>query len=451
MGGRLNSILREANFLSLLANVFIAIFGFAGFALLARSYSVELFGQWVLFVSSAGFIEMFRFGITNTAIIRFLSGATEKERTALIGSNSLINIIATLIISLVLIICLLLFPDPIKRTGYELFFLWYPLMAIINLPFNTAQVILQADQEFGKILKIKLLNSGGFFLIVLASYIWFNLTLTQLVLGQAAMALLTSAYCLYNGWDGLKHFRKSTRSANHQLLHFGKYTTFTLIGSNLLRNADTLIISLSPLGAAAVALYSIPLKLTELQQIPLRSFVATAFPKMSKASIEHQTTKVKNLFYTYSGAMFLLFIPFSLVPFIFAEFFVLMLGGSQYLATDLVTGGNAVVIMQIFAIYGMLLPIDRMTGVGLDSINQPQKNFIKVMIMVATNVIADLVAVFIFGSLELVAAGSVLFTILGLVIGYKFLDNHLSLNVMEIFRQGFVFYRNLYKKALQIA
>jgi O-antigen/teichoic acid export membrane protein len=52
--------------------------------------------------------------------------------------------------------------------------------------------------------------------------------------------------------------------------------------TNLLRSADTLIISLSPMGSAAVALYSIPLKLTELQQIPLRSFVATAFPKMSK-------------------------------------------------------------------------------------------------------------------------------------------------------------------------
>lgn len=451
MGGRLTSIFREANFLSLLANVLIAIFGFAGFALLARSFPVEQFGRWVLFVSSAGFIEMFRFGITNTAIIRFLSGASPEERSALIGSNSLINIVATLFISLALVICLLLFPEPIYRTGYELFFLWYPLMAVINLPFNTAQVILQADQEFGKILKIKILNSGGFFLIVLASYIRFDLDLTQLVLGQLAMSLITSAYCMYNGWDGLKLYRKSSRRANSQLLHFGKYTTFTLIGSNLLRNADTLIISLSPLGAAAVALYSIPLKLTELQQIPLRSFVATAFPKMSRASIANQTDAVKKLFYTYSGAMFLLFIPFSLVPFIFAEFFVLMLGGSQYLASGLDAGGNAVVIMQIFALYGMLLPIDRMTGIGLDSINKPQKNFIKVMIMVATNVIADVVAVFIFGSLELVAAGSVLFTILGLVIGYRFLDNSLSLNVLDIFREGFNFYRDLYKKALRHA
>ena len=48
-------------------------------------------------------------------------------------------------------------------------------------------------------------------------------------------------------------------------LNFGKYSTFTLIGTNLLRNADVLIISVSPFGSSAVALFSIPLKLTELQ------------------------------------------------------------------------------------------------------------------------------------------------------------------------------------------
>jgi O-antigen/teichoic acid export membrane protein len=92
------------------------------------------------------------------------------------------------------------------------------------------------------------------------------------------------------GWYNIT---KATSETNRTLLDFGKYTTFTLIGTNLLRSADTLIISLSQWKSAAVALYSIPLKLTELQQIPLRSFVATAFPKMSKASLHNQIDEVK--------------------------------------------------------------------------------------------------------------------------------------------------------------
>jgi O-antigen/teichoic acid export membrane protein len=197
-----------------------------------------------------------------------------------------------------------------------------------------------------------------------------------------------------------------------------------------------------------VALYSIPLKLTELQQIPLRSFVATAFPKMSKASIQQKADEVRALFYTYSGALFYLFIPFSLVTFIFAEFFVLLLGGPQYLGIDPVTGASAVLIMRIFSIYGLLLPIDRMTGIGLDSINLPGRNFIKVMIMVVANVIGDLIAVFIFGSLELVAVGSILFTLIGLVTGYFFLSRELTLNPIHILTSGIDFYSTFFKKIL---
>jgi O-antigen/teichoic acid export membrane protein len=439
---KLFKIFREANFLSLAANVSIAFFGFGGFALLARSFSLDLFGQWVLYVSSAAFVEMFRFGITNTAIIRYLSGVSNEERIMFMGSNGLIGLITTFFIAFVLVGCQLLFPGPIERTGYSLFFTWYPLLAFLNLPFNTALVIMQADQKFGKLFLVKAINSGGLFLVILVNYLFFKMTLTHLVFAQIILTVLTSGFCIYNGWDGLRYLRKATRKSNKTLLDFGKYTTFTLIGTNLLRSADTLIISLSPMGTAAVALYSIPLKLTELQQIPLRSFVATAFPKMSKASIQQNLAEVKDLFYTYSGALFYLFIPFSLVTFVFADFFVMVLGGKQYLATDPVIGSNAVTIMRIFAIYGLLLPIDRMTGIGLDSINMPDKNFLKVLIMVVSNIAGDLIAIFIFKSLELVAVGSIIFTIIGLFVGYYFIDKQLNLNLKQIFISGIDFYRN---------
>ena len=308
----LKKITREANFLSLTGNVAIAFFGFAGFALMARTFPVDVFGQWVLYISSGTFIEMFRFGITNTAIIRYLSGAEHEDRLKYVGSNGLIGLVATIFITLILVICHLVFPVPIKHAGYELFFTWYPLLAFVNLPFNTALVIMQADLKFGKMLLVKSLISGGFFFFLLVNYLFFKMTLVQLIWAQLLITLITSALCMMKGWDGLRHIRKATRQTNKTLLDFGKYTTFTLIGTNLLRSADTLIISLSPLGTAAVALYSIPMKLTEIQQIPLRSFVATAFPKMSRASIQGRIEEVKSVFYTYSGAMTYLFIFISL-------------------------------------------------------------------------------------------------------------------------------------------
>jgi O-antigen/teichoic acid export membrane protein len=449
MKGAFQKLVRNDNFLSLAGNLTISFFGIAGFAILTRTFQVDLFGQWVLYVATGTFIEMFRFGITNTAVIRYLSGGTNEDRIKFIGSNGLIGLIATIFITIIIIICHLLFPEPIKKAGYELFFTYYPLMAFFTLPINTALVIMQADQKFGKMLMVKMVNSGGFFLVLLLNYLFIKMTIVQLAWAQLLINLLTSLTCMVNGWDGLRYIAKATKHTTGILLDFGKYTTFTLIGTNLLRSADTLIISLSPLGTTAVALYSIPMKLTELQQIPLRSFAATAFPKMSKASINGKIDEIKSVFYTYSGAMTYLFIAISLVTFVFADFFVLILGGSQYAGIDPVTGFNTANIVRVFSIYGLLLPIDRMTGVGLDSMNKPDKNLIKVAFMVIANVIGDLIAVFVFKSLIAVAVASVLFTIIGVWIGFYFLNKELHIDNMRIFSAGYDFYRKIYYKMVK--
>lgn len=446
MKQKLHKMIREDNFLSLAGNLVIAFFGISGFAILARSLSVDMFGQWVLFIAAGSFVEMFRFGITNTGLIRYLSGADENARIQLIGSNALIGSGATIAIALLLICCNIFFHQAIQHSGYGLFFTWYPLLAFVNLPWNNALVVLQADRAYGKILVLKAINSGGFFIILLVNFYFFNMTVFQIVMANLLINLLTSLVSIIAGWDGLQYIRKASVAANKTLLHFGKYTTFTLVGTNLLRSADTLIISLSPLGNAAVALYSIPLKLTELQQIPLRSFAATAFPKMSKASLHGKVEEVRTLFYTYAGALTYLFLFVSLFTFVFADFFVFFLAGKQYLQADPVSGFNAVSIVRVFSLYGLLLPIDRMTGIGLDSINKPNINALKVLLMVIANIAGDLLAIFVFKSLLLVAVASIIFTLLGIWTGMVFLNRELHLHFTDIFIQGAKFYRSIFNK-----
>ncbi len=445
MNATIKKVTSEANFLSLAGNLCLSLFGFTAFALLIRSFPPEAFGRWVLYIASAGLIDMFRFGITTTAIIRFLSGAKDEDWQKLVGSFILIILLATGGLAVIIWSCQFAFPVAIEHTGYDLFFKWYPLFMFINIPFNTAGVILQAELKFDKILLINSLYSIGFFVIVLVNFLFFRMSLTEIVLAQLGVNLITSIICMSKGWDGLRYVFKATRRTNKILLDFGKYTTFTLIGTNLLRSADTLIISFSPMGTAAVALYSIPMKLLELQQIPLRSFVATAFPKMSKESLMGKVQEVRDLFYTYSGAMTYLFAIVSLITFVFADYLVLILGGHQYLGTDHGTGASAVMIVRIFSIYGLLLPIERMTGIGLDSVNRPDRNFLKVLYMTITNVVGDLIAVFIFKSLAGVAIGSVIFTIFGVWIGIYFLDKEIGLETKKIFSSGLEFYQRMYQ------
>lgn len=443
----IKNITREANFLSLTGNIAISFFGFAGFALLAREFPMDVFGEWVLFIASAAFIDMFRFGIVTTAIIRYLSGAEKEDGPRFIGSFILIIFLVTAGIAIVLWTCHFAFTDAIQRSGYGLFFTWYPFIAFINIPMYTAMTIMQAEVRFDRILILNSMYSIMFFGVILANTLFFDMTLTQFVWAQFLVYFAVSLYCIIMGWDGIRHLFSATRRTNKILIDFGKYTTFTLIGTNLLRSADTLIISLSPMGTAAVALYAIPMKIVEIQQIPLRSFAATAFPKMSKESILGNVQRVRELFYTYSGAMTYLFAFISLFTFVFAEMIVLILGGQQYLGTDPATGANAATIVRIFSIYGLLLPIERMTGIGLDSVNKPDLNFIKVLLMVIANVIGDLIAVFVFKSLAGVAIGSVVFTLFGVGIGFYFLNKQISLQRGKVFSSGFDFYKVMYCKA----
>lgn len=436
---KLQKLLKSNESLSLIGNTSVAVFGFLGFMFLARTFSKDVFGQWLLYLVPAGLVEMLRFAITKVSIIKFLSGAKDKEREELMGSNWLLGLLLTGIVIVILLMVKYLFPTWVQTSGYYYFFTWYPVLALLNLPYNNALGVLQADQKFRNVLAINLFSKGGFFLFILVNYWILKWGVLQVIYAHLAVNLLTSLLSIAMGWDGIKYLFHATRKQNARLFHFGKFTIGTMIGSNLLKSADTLLIGLSPFGAAAVALYSVPLKLTEIMEIPLRSFLATAFPKMSKASAHDDPETVKKVFYTYAGAITLLFIPMILVCILFAKIFILILGGEQYTTTL-----TPIILFQIFAVYSLFLPIDRFTGVALDSINRPKKNFYKVMVMAGLNIIGDLIALFVIKSLIAVALVTILFTIVGQLVGFGYLRKEIPVNYSEIFRYGIKFYTDAY-------
>jgi O-antigen/teichoic acid export membrane protein len=440
MISKIKKIAASNESLSLMANFSVAIFGFLSFMLLARSYSQEDFGIWLLYIISGGLIEMLRFAITKISIIKFLSGATQEEHKSLIGANWLLGMLLTLLIVIIIVLIRLIFPELVSDSGYSLFFTWYPLLAVLNLPYNNALGVLQAGMQFKSILVIRMISTGGFFVFVVINFFFLKSDILMLVYAHLAINFMTSLVSMLNKWDGISFLFHATKNDIKRLFHFGKFTIGTLLGSNLLKSADTILIGLSAFGPAAVALYSVPLKLTEIMEIPLRSFIATAFPKMSKASSMQDDETVRKIFYTYAGALTIAFVPMVLVCIFFAKLFVLILGGEQY-AMDWL----AVLLFQIFAVYTIFLPIDKFTGVALDSINKPKKNFYKIILMVVLNVVGDLIALFVFQSIIAVALVTIVFTIAGLAVGFKFLNQEIPIRYLEIFKHGIAFYQDAAK------
>ena len=154
--------------------------------------------------------------------------------------------------------------------GYKLFLTWYPVLGLVSMGWNSAMALFQADQDFLLMFKVRMVAVGGFNLLLLANLIQGIFSLQELLIGHLVFNLIASLWCAIKGWDGLKYAKMYDRLQAKELINFGKYAMGTLIGSSLLKSADTFIIGLSlVMGESAIALYAIPLKLTDVVGIPL--------------------------------------------------------------------------------------------------------------------------------------------------------------------------------------
>lgn len=205
-----------------------------------------------------------------------------------------------------------------------------------------------------------------------------------------------------------------------------RYTLATLATTNLLKSADTFLIG-SLLGTRAVATYAVPLKLTELFEIPLRSLSTTAFPQLAKANNNGDSNAFRKLYIQYLSWAYLLYIPALITAFIIAPFLVTALGGEKYITT--------VTVFRVFLIYGLMLPADRLSGIGLDALQKPQKNFIKVLFMAGINILGDVMAIKLTGRLEWVAFASVLNVATGVVVGNWLLNKTGALNTSKVYSE----------------
>jgi len=451
-----NKVIKEKNFLSLTANFISAVLGFSSFLILVRSMNKDSFGEWVLFITASTMVDMFRLGITRVALARYLSGVTGEERKQFIGSSWTIGMISIVIISFILYPLILLFPQTIHDSGFYYFFIWYPILALSNFPWGNALSIQQADEKFDVILFLRSFSIGSFVIYLLVNYFFFKSEVVWVIIWFIITNMITSIICTFYNWDGSKYMFKGQRKVNLITLKFGKYSMGTSITSSLLKSADAFIIGLSPfLGTTGVALYSIPIKYTEIIEIILRSFTATAFPKLSKACIENKPQDFRQIFYSYSGAVTLLLIPIGLLGAFFARDFIILLGGDHYI----MYADGLSIIMYMFIIFSFLLPIDRFTGIGLDSINKPDKNFLKTTTMTTVNIIGDVVAIFLLPFLFptitfmtiliFVSVGSILFQLVGLLTGFYLLNKQINLKFSSIFIEGINFYRVAYSKIIQ--
>ena len=385
---KLKSLLNSDNGVVLIGNLVASALGLGIFMLLARNLSKSDFGAWALFISSAGLLDLMRTGLVRQGMVRTIATSQNDNQSTLASAGFLAASIS--IMSSIGVWILNLSMDW-SNSGLEIFMKLYPLLNLVTLPWNFDTWYMHALGKYRRMNALRLFVNVLFIVLVGAGSI-LEFTLEEFVWAYLAANGLISIYSV----NSLRtiHWIAVSKTQIKGLVDYGKHSLATLTGANLLKSADNLIIG-ALMGTEAVAIFAIPMKALDLMEIPLRGFVMTAFRRLSQLHNSGQTEAFKKLLFSNISKLTILCIPVALGMLIVPDWIIRILGGDTY--------EESYTLLRVLSIPLLLLPVDKFFGASLDSIGQPRINAIKVWIMVIANIVGDLLAIWLFDSLLLVA------------------------------------------------
>lgn len=432
--------LKNKHFLSLTGNAIIALFGIATIALLSHFLSQDDVGEWFTFLSIVSLCDAVRNGFLGTATIKFYGGVEPEKAAKVLGSVWYLAFVVTFgIISINGLAYVA--QQYIHSKDLGILVEWVGPTFLSSLPYSVMFWKMQADEQYDKMIWLRLLNNGSTILAFIILIMIKQLTLETTLLYNFLTNCLTSIVGILWGQARLRTYFKRSSEYTRELLHFGKYSLATTVSSTLLRTSDTFIIR-SMLNPAAVAIYTLPGRLLETVELPLRSFAATGMSSMAVAFNKKDMGHVSYIFKKYSGMLTLSILPQIVLVFFFADFIVDHLYGMKYALTP------AANIYRIFMVMCLLFPIDRFNGITLDIIHKPHLNFYKVLVMLTVNIIADILGIMIFKNVYGVVFAGFITNLAALMFGYYHLRKYINYSIPGIIREGFVEIKTLCLKAL---
>ncbi len=419
---------RNKHFLALAGNGVISVMQLVQMSLIYHKLQITDVGNWVFFLSAIGIIESIRTGFLSTATVKFYAGTKGDRANEVLGSIWYLALALTGIL-VVVNICCVPFLKYIPQQDIQVTINWVGITFLSSLPYTLIAWVLTAEERYDKILLLRMVNSGSMIAAIIIEVMFDKLTLERILWINFITNMITNAVGFATGMAKFGTLFKRSKESVAEIFHFGKFSLGTNLASNLLRNTDVFIIRFV-LGQEAVAIYNIPVKLMEIFEIPLRSFVGTGMSGMAIAYNNNNFARIKEIFVKYAGMLTIAFIPLVFFSAFVAKFAVFLVSSKTYLGTD------AVALFRIYIFFSLLYPIDRFNGTTLDVIHKPKINFYKVLVMLVANVIFDFAGLAVFHSIYGIPLGGIFTILSGLLYGYIQLNKFIPYTIGEILRTG---------------
>ncbi len=371
--------------------------------------------------------DMLRSGMLGSATVKFYTEKIPKLELRQIERS--VGQLGAKISAFTLIIPVLYFLLGLDKTypHYYLIAIAFMPLSFISLVPSVAIWFCQAKQGFKQMLYVRAVIQLSFLVFVFAGLFW-EYSLNMVFMGYVMSWLIATLFVLFASLVKLSWVFNTEKAYRKKLLAYGKFTMTTLLGSNMLKNSDTYLI-MGFLNEVSVARYSVPDRILGFIDMPIRAFTTADFPRFVALVNQKLSAELQAGFNKGLGLAIVVVWPIALFVFIGAEELVAHIAGPNY--------RNSSLILRIFAIYGLLLPLDRYTGITIDALGFPKMNMLKVMSMLVLNVVGDAVVLTLGYALEAVAVVSVATYSLGVVFGFIVIRRHVKLQIVKSVAVGF--------------
>ncbi len=439
-----NSYWLKSGAYTLLIQVAAMLFGLGGFMILTRSLDKADFGAWVLFLTITGLIEVARNALIQNALVKHLISSKEEEHARINTASLVIN----LILSLGSIVLLLLLSIPLSEwlNSPELAYLLrvYVFTTLILIPFSQSEFVHQANFDFRGVFFGHFVRLGSLFAYIAFCFIAGN----QLLIENLVWAHLFSAI---GGAITLSYFAKRYMAYSatidwawvKKLFNFGKYVFGTGISSMILNSIDSWMIAALlggtsiTRGQQAVATYNAALRVTNLVQVPTNAAAQMVFPQSAKRIETEGKAGAKFLYEKSVGVLLAMIIPGIAIVLLMPTFIIRVIAGNEYL--------DAVPVLQITMLYGLLMPFGRQFGIILDSIGKPKINFYFILFSAGLNVVLNYIFITGLNSVEGAALGTLGTYIVTFIGTQILLKRELNVNTLKVFSYAWKFYPEIYQ------
>ena len=376
----------------------VQVFGMGTVMLLLRHFAdrPETYGVWVLYLMIGAFIEVSRNGLIQSALIKFINGASPEDYAKVATASFTLNLIFTGMVCLFLFLGSGWLGQLIKAPGLDKMLHVYILTTIALAPFIQFNFLQQANLQFRGIFTANIVRQGLFFAFIAGSLsLGKRLELMEMAWVQFALAVVASCISWYYARPYIQLSKKINREWTGRMFRFGIFTFGTNLSTMIYKTIDRIMLGIMmPTQAAAmqaVAVFDPAMRITNVMEIPIQSMASMSYPQSAKRMSEEGVVAVKKLYEKSVGVVLALLLPLCLVVLLFPNFFIVILAGKSE------AFAGAAAILQITILYTLFVPYGRQFGIVMDTIGKPRISFVFVLTSAIANIVSNYFFIRAFG------------------------------------------------------